>query len=807
MLKAILKWGGIALLAALVIAVGIGLYVGQRLYASLPWTEGTRAVAGLSAEAEILRDRHGIPHIYGGSDEDIYFALGYAHAQDRLWQMDFNRRLIYGRLSEVLGEQTVGTDIVLRAYGFTASVEESWASMPEPFRSYLSAYTRGVNAVMDDPDFVAPPEYVFLQATPERWREQDSFAILKLMGLDLSPNARAEFSRAFHADILGEEKAREFIDPPTLPLFVSVDAEDLNVRRADATPQAETMGAVEGLESLDGSPADQSNNWVISGTRTVTGAPILANDPHLGTSQPGIWYLAHLGFEDAEVIGATIPGIPAVILGRNEVSAWGMTNTGPDVQDLYVVTVNPDNPDEYAGPDGWLPFETSEETITVSGADPVSFTFKRTRHGHVLPKDYSLYADLAGENEEIVLAYTLAQGADYSIAGIQSVMRSSDWESFIDGARLFKGPMQNVIYANVDGDIGLVLPGQVPVRGPDHDTKGLRPADGTHARNDWQGWIPFDELPAIRNPADGMIVTANNRIVPEAYPHAITHDWPSTERARRITDLIEARPRHDMETMKAIHMDTKSIRAGRLIPLLTNVPAPDGMAKQARQLIADWDGMFDAGRPEPLIYSAWIGHLGRLVYADDLGEHFRGSWALRQNFLYSVLSGENADWCDVIDTDDTVEPCDPLVARALENALEDLRKAYGADMMAWRWGEAHQAVFAHRPFDAMPVLKDFFSRKVPFGGGRDTPNVGIYGVRNMPDFSTSFTPSYRALYDFSDLSRSEVVITTGQSGHVLSPHYDDFMPLWAEGTYITVPSSRNAIEAEAKRLILTPANG
>ncbi len=801
MVKAVLKWMGVGLLLSLSVCLVAAALVAIVLRTSLPWTEGTRTVSGLEGSAEILRDAYGIPHIFGASDESIYFALGYAHAQDRLWQMTFNRRLIQGRLSEILGEATLETDIYFRAMDLAGAAERSLAALPDDTIEAVRAYTRGVNAVLEDPDFQAPPEFLILRLTPEPWREADCIGILKLMGFSLSGNARSEFARANLRAILGAEKARELYDPTALPNFVSLAAEDLGL---SDTPQDEApLGASDRLRALDGGPAEQSNNWVLDGSRTLSGSPLLANDPHLRASIPGIWYLAHLGFADRPVIGVTIPGIPTVLLGRNDTAAWAFTNTGPDIQDLYVVTVNPDNADEYATETGFEAFETREEVITVKDAEAVTLTFKRTRHGPVLPKDYTSYARLGAEDQEVALAWTLLDDADASLATSVRLMRTTSYDEARELGKLFVGPMQNILYADVTGTIGYLSPGIVPVRAADHDTKGRAPTDGTFARNDWQGAIAYDDLPFVKNPESGVIITANNQIVPDSYPHTITADWIATERSRRIAERLAEIERHDTESFIGIQTDTVSVRARRLAPLLAGSQATSALAREARQRIAAWDGTMGGDMAEPLIYVTWIKNLERLVTADDFGADYPPARGLRENFLYTVLSGESAHWCDVV-TSDTVETCPPLVAAALEDATASLAALYGPNMDYWRWDAAHAMIFPHQPFDAIPVLGSLFTRMVPMGGGADTVNPARFDVTtDGTRYDSSFSASYRAIYDFADLAASRFMITTGQSGHLLSKHYDDMLPLWRDGQTITIETSRSVLAENTSRLRLS----
>ncbi len=812
MLKALMKWTGVILLLILALTMITGATLTLFIRSSLPWTKGTREIAGLEGQVDILRDGFGIPHIYSNDEEAVYFGLGYAHAQDRLWQMSFNRWAVQGRLAEVVGAPALDSDVFFRALGLYDAAVASVDVLPEEARRALDAYAQGVNAVLEDPDFKRPPEFLFFSATPERWEPADSLATLKLMGLTLSTNANQEFARARFQAILGPEKAADYVDPYVLPNFVSLDADDLGLpppapRRitpiAPPAPSPGIPGAPEGQGALDGSPAEHSNNWVVDGRRTISGAPLLANDPHLRASIPGIWYLAHLAFVDLDVVGVTLPGIPTVLLGHNGTAAWAFTNTGPDTQDLYVVTRNPDDATAYAVEDGYEFFDLRPEEIQVKGAEPVSVTFKKTRHGPVMPKKYTRYADLGAQNQEVALAWTMLDDQDASFATSLGLMRVTSYEEAKELGRSFVGPMQNILYADKNGDTGYLAPGRVPLRGPDHDSNGRLPVDGTFRRNDWQGTVPYDALPFVKNPGSGLIVTANNQIVPDSFPQTLTADWNATERSRRINERLTEIDRHDLTTFNAIQNDTVSLKARRLLPYLLAERAPEGLAGEAQRRLANWDAAMEGDRPEPLIYVAWIAQLERLITADEFGADFPRRRQPRENFLFTVLSGENESWCDVI-TSANREPCGPLITRALELAVEELRVTYGETIDRWRWDRAHRMRFPHQPLDAVPVIGRLFSRSTPAGGGVDTVNVApFWAETGSTRFDASFSASMRAIYDLSDLTNSRIVITTGQSGHVLSDHYDDMMPLWRDGRTIRIETNRDRLRGTADRLTLT----
>ncbi|MEW6690174.1 MAG: penicillin acylase family protein, partial [Pseudomonadota bacterium] len=544
-----------------------------------------------------------------------------------------------------------------------------------------------------------------------------------------------------------------------------------------------------------------SNNWVVSGARSASGKPLLANDPHLGLTAPPVWYFAHLSAPGVNVIGATLPGVPAVVLGRNERIAWGFTNTGPDVQDLYIEKL--DAAGGYLAPEGPRAFEVIEETIRVKGGAAEKLRVRVSRHGPVISDVLRPAQELAPRGHVLAFAWTALAADDRTAQAALKIARAHDWEAFLEAARDFHTPQQNMVYADSAGNIGFVAAGRVPVRKPENDLKGQAPAPGWLAKYDWDGYLPFDALPRSYNPEDGVLVTANHRVTPQDYPHFISAEWQPPYRADRIRALLDAEPRHSVGSFARIQADVASLAMRDLLPRLLATRPRSEPAREALALLARWDGAMAPERAEPLIAWAWWRELARALYADELGGAFRQNWRSRAVFVSGVLSGEasHAPWCDDVRTP-APETCEELLAVSLEAALADLRKRYGADLSGWRWGTAHAARHEHRPLGRQPRLAKLFDIRVPSPGDDYTVNVGRANLYDAEEpFANRHAASLRAIYDFADLENSLYIHSGGQSGNLLSPHYDAFTEAWAKNEYIPMRMARKALEAEPHHLL------
>lgn len=795
----ILRWTAITLAT---LAVIIGLVVLQLLglaERAVPDYAGEMDLPGLSAPVEVIRDEHAIPHIFAQSDPDAAFALGVSHAQDRLWQMELFRRVVQGRLSEVFGSAALPADKVIRTLDFYGHSQRSLAVLSPELRAVLDAYAAGVNAYMSESTRPLPPEFQILLHTPEPWQPADSVGMVKLLAAGLSGNAFSEVLRTRLMDVLDDEDLKTF--DPSYP--------------ADSKPAVRDLASLYrtlGLERIiaaipDTGPPGASNNWVVDGKWTKSQKPMLANDPHLGMLAPSIWYAAHLSVGDSNVIGVTIPGIPSVVLGRNNHIGWGFTNTGPDTQDMAIEDVNPDDPNQYRTPGGWADFITREEEIVVRLGSDETLIVRETRNGPVLDAIADTFEDVVADGQVIALKWTALTSEDTTIEAGFRYTKATTVAEFDEATRLQVSPMQSMVVADVDGNIGMIAPAAVPIRGDDHETGGLLPAPGANPANDWLGMIPHAGLPRVINPSHGYIATANNKIIADDFPYYISSSWDGPYRANRIEEMIEATRLHDVASFEAMLADNKSELAALLVPYLTNVePETDQMA-EAQALLRDWDATMEKELAQPLIFHAALKQLHTKLYADELGELTDSVGRRRETFLLNALSGDEAAarWCDNTNTPET-EHCTDVVRTALAAGLEDLNDLYGNDMSKWNWGDAHPVVNNHLPLGFVPGVRNIFNIERPSAGGPYTVNRGQTGSGARP-FANVHAAGYRAVFDFDDMNNSVYIISTGQSGNPASDYYDTFATLWADGGHVRMTTDRAEIETEAiGTLTLRPAH-
>jgi penicillin amidase len=785
-------------LIALLLAVALLVVAASWLYLqkSLPALDGQLTARGLAAPVEIARDKEGVPHLFAKSERDGWFAMGYVHAQDRLWQMEFQRRVAQGRLAEFLGERAYDTDRLMRTLGIARTAERIVAKLDEETRANLEAYAAGVNAFLASSP-VLPVEFHALRVEPEAWKPADSVGWMLVMAWDLSSNWRSELARLRFAAKLGRERASEFLPPypgdPALPL------PDFKALYLEMAPTATALLAVSPLtEEVVG-----SNNWAVSGARSETGKPLLANDPHLGLQAPALWYLAHVSTPAGNVVGGTLPGLPFIVLGRNDNLAWSMTTTNGDTQDLFVERVIPGEEGSYLTPSGKAKFEVRKEIIRVSGEER-TLTVRSTRHGPVISDVVKSAGAAAPKGHVLALSWAALTEDNAAARAGFALNRARNRAELLAALRDMHAPQQNVVFADREGHIGFVAPALVPIRRADNEAMGRVPVPGWLAKYDWQGFIPFPQLPAINDPASGRIVTANHKITPPGYKPFISVDWFPPFRADRIEELLDAQPRHSVAGFARMQADTLSRLAREVLPVALSARPATDEGRRAHGMLAGWKGAMVVDSPAPLVFSAWYRELTRLVYADELGELFDESWELRAAFMIPVLKGERGleRWCDDVRTP-AKETCALLAARAFDLAAADLQRRFG-DSWEWRWGVAHAAASDHRPLGFVPVVSRFFNVAPQTPGDSYTVNVGGNTIRDEArPFGNRHAASLRAIYELADLERSLFMQSTGQSGNVLSPWYSSFAERWARVEYITIPTRRESIST-AHTLVLTP---
>lgn len=806
----------------IILALGGGMVWLSR---SLPEPNGAMRIEGLSGPVTITRDAEGVPHISGSTRADVAAGLGFAHAQERLWQMHVNRMAGRGRLSELFGEATIGTDRWLRTMAIADAAERSMSVMDEATRAMLEGYARGVNAFIgaEGRMFASkwPPEFVILGVEPEPWTPVDTLITIKMMSVTLSANVDDEVERLAFARLGFSNDEIEDLMPyvpadmpappmPDLGALLQLDSGplDIAVNGSKAGDEPARMALFDAVTA-----ERASNNWVVAGERTQSGKPVLANDPHLGLGAPSIWYLAHLQVTEEfdtpkNLIGASLPGAPFIFLGRNDRIAWGFTNTATDAQDIFVERVNPDDRDEYLTPSGWEPFGTAQETIKVAGGNDVTFVRRWTRHGPVLPGSYKQLETYLPENTVAALQWVALAPDDTTAMAGPRLFAAETVEDFQNLMNVFLTPMQSMVVADTSGNIGFISPGRVPVRDPQNRVMGRAPVPGWEPVYDWRGYVPYAELPRQTNPEGGAIGTANTKIVGPDYPHFLTFDWERPYRQRRLDELvIDSGVPHTPEISRKVQADVYSAALvelrDRFITAVEAVEKPvelDGFISR----LGGWDGQMKGGTSQPLVMMAWARQMMIDTFSDELGEAFDGWFKIRPDVLIRLLDGEaSRNWCDRAGTD-TEEACAELVLGALERAIGDLKARFGEDAAGWDWAEIHYAHGAHRPFSQVPLLAPIFDINVPHEGGPFTLDRGQTDVSNeATPYVNTHAASFRGIYDLSDLDRSTFIQTTGQSGNVFSGHYSDFAERWSRVEAIEIPAG--PVENPAGTWTLSPA--
>jgi penicillin amidase len=775
----------------------------------------TVQLQGLRASVTIRRDERGIPYIEATNDEDLYFAQGYITASDRLWQMDLQRRTVRGQLSEIFGNAVVAQDKLHRRFGFGKMIDEAAAHLDPSFNPAVTAYTKGVNAFISSlTDQTMPPEFRVLQYKPTEWTAGDSLAVGALMAEYLSNTWQLDVMRESLASLAKEK--RDALLPDTSPLDVVVVGSDRTRGAQVSSPKVRGgIGSTESLKILAQlnelmeaerqsfelvglSPRSletlqASNNWVVSGKHTASGKPLLANDPHIPASAPNVWYQTELIAPGIHVAGVTFAGIPGIVIGHNERIAWGVTNLGPDVQDLYIEKFDKDNPAKYQTPSGWRDAEVRHEQINVrkNPIDPKSieaqtFDVVVTRHGPII---------LEKENTRYALRWTMLDPVTLETPGIFAINRARNWKEFTAALATYNGPTQNFVYADVDGHIGYYGAGRIPIR---KSGDGSVPYDGATDDGEWTGLIPFDKLPHVYDPSSGIIVTANQRVVGSDYPYFVSHVWAAPYRARRIFDLLSAKPKLTIDDFRRIQGDVYSIGnvtfARAAAKILKGGSAPGSAGTLPATFVGDlesWDGQMTADSRVALIVAQMRTAFRQRVINAALGPLASGYfWPETDVLIDRVITEQPRQWLPK----EFASYADLLKA-SYEDARQALTKSLGADETKWMWGGQAKARFNHPlaqvPFIGTPYVIEAFPQNGTGGSGA-TVNVGS-------------SVSMRFIADVTDWDKSQNGIPLGESGLPNNPHWKDQLDDWRKVTPRPFPFSKAAIESATKEtLMLTP---
>jgi penicillin amidase len=805
------KAGATASAAGAAVAGLVGGTYAALVRRPLPRRSGRVPVAGLGDDVEVVVDTWGVPHLFARTLPDLVRAQGYLHAQDRLWQMEVNRRVVAGRVAEMVGEAAVPLDRWMRTLSLRHVAEQEPALLADETRALLEAYAEGVNARIGEGRL--PVEFTLLRHRPEPWTVVDSVSWVKMMALTLCVNWETEILRARLVDRLGPERAAE-LEPeydPSMP-FVVPPGVDYSSLGTEALRRSSEAQEVLGASATDGVG---SNSWVVAGSRTASGAPMLANDMHLGLTIPAIWYENHLSCPELEVTGVSFPGLPGVIAGHNRHVAWGFTNGFPDVQDLYVEHLRETSGRvEYEADGAWHDAQVREETIRVKGgaSGPRPDVVERvvtTRHGPVINA-------LAPDHAEAPLALRWTALEPNRMADVLVAMnRVRSCEQMFEVLRGWHTPVQNVVYADVHGSIGYCYPGAVPIRAKGD---GRVPVPGWTSEYEWIGYVPFDDLPHQQNPPSGIIVTANNRVVDASYPYWLGSDFVTGHRAERITQLLEAAGPVDVSTVRRMQTDVVSTLAHRMTDAMEDLASDDPRLAEVLGLMVGWRGTLAADSSQAAIYQVFSLALARRLLEPRLGDltdHYLGKGVTPVIAESSLLGERCREWlartvADPVspwwDTGDGQSREQQMLA-ALRDTVDELTATFGPDPVRWTWGRLHTLTLRHT-LGARPPLDRVFNRgPFPMGGDGDTiwnSQVARHAV-DQPD-GVMIGPPFRYVADLADLGRSCGQLMPGQSGQIGSPHYADNVGAWLRGDYHPMPMDRAAVDDVAEaRFTLGPA--
>lgn len=760
------KWLSWTIGGLILIACGTLIFVNGYIGKSKPKIDGEMQVAVLDENVKVVRDDKGVPHLTAKTDADLYRAQGFVQAQDRLFQMDLARRQASGRLAEVVGESAVDTDKFFRTFSLRSAAEKSEAGYSQEAKQVLAWYAEGVNAFMEQAKKEGKLSYEFrlLGYEPEPWTPVDSLTIGKYMAYDLGGNWDMLAFRHWALNNLPDEEAKE--------LIIKYPDNAKSIIAANKKTPVKVAGQFDA--SLLPHEFNGSNNWVVSGSKTESGKPLLADDPHLGLSTPSIWYQMHLESPTQNVSGVIFAGVPGIILGHNEKVAWGVTNVSPDVQDLYIETPNPSNATEYKYEGKWEEATVRDEPIKIKGGETVDFEVVETRHGPII-------SDLAFNKEKPTAVFSMQWTAlepTLELQAILNINRAENWEQFETALEDFQAPAQNFVFASEDGTIAYKANGRIPIR---KKGDGQLPVPGDSKEYGWKGYIDYDKLPKVVNPDEGFIATANNEVVGEEYPYHITDFWAQPYRYERIYEVLASNNKLTVKDMQNLQMDQKDLYAGEFLKdMLGSVKRSDSRNeyKDILKMMEDWDQVDSKESGAPLVFNLWIVNVQKELFEDNLPEDvyamMPGKYNITDEIMRQAFAGKQGAWVT------KAGGIDQLMYNSFKKTIKDIEDKYGKNAEKWQWGDYHQLTFNHPLSAASPILAKLLNPKpVPIGGSKFT----VQAAANDGKGNVNHGASWRFVADLSDLSKGYHIVGPGQSGHMKSEWYNDQVDDWANGKY------------------------
>ncbi|MFN4257902.1 MAG: penicillin acylase family protein [Gemmataceae bacterium] len=756
----------------------------QRAKEVLAQVDGTLAIPGLKEPVEVLRDRWGVPHIYAKNQDDLFFAQGFVAAQDRLFQIDLWRRVAVGETSAVLGKKGLPGDRFARLAKYRGNMNQEWTSYSPDTQQIATAFTHGINAYIDHLGDRLPIEFQILGYRPTKWRPEDCLG--RMSGIIMSRNFADEISRAELVAAVGIDKARQIAPAdPDIPYDTPLDLE--GITQAILADYRAATGPLSFAADKDG-----SNNWAIDGALSASGKPMMASDPHRSIQLPSLRYLVHLHAPGWNVIGSGEPGLPGVALGHNERIAWGFTIVGNDQADIYIEETDPADDTRYKVGDRWEKMTILHEPVTVKGeSKPVEVELRFTRHGPVIHQDRK-------RNRAFVLRWVGSEPGTAAYLGCLALDRVGNWKEFLQAVKRWKLPSENIVYADVDGNIGWVAAALTPIRKSWH---GLLPVPGASSQYEWQGFLDVEHYPQVFNPPQHYVATANHNILPDDYPHRIAHEWSPSYRYQQVKRRLESQKQFTLDDMKSIQHDNTSGAGEALVRILKEVKIDDPQLQPYVDLLSKWDGVLTVDSRAATLYAVWLDEAQKVFFGRHAPPHLVEFLSSKQGIQHMMMALETpaAPWFDK----EAQKERDELIRQTLARAVARTKKLRSSDVDQWTWGKLHTTNLDH-PLASLGAVyaKAFSLPPVEQPGDGLTPNAG----RHDANFRKTHGASYRQVFDLADWDRGVATSVPGQSGQPGSPHYDDLLPLWAKGEYFPLVFSRAKVEeVTTNRLLLRPA--
>lgn len=801
----------IGIISSLIILIASALIIFYNvLISSLPDYEGEVSTEIINSDIQIYRDSMAVPYIFTTNDDDAAFALGFVHAQERMFQMDLIRRAGEGRLSEILGSSTIPFDKMFLTIGIKRISENLLNNISEESKRQLISYSNGVNYFLKTFDDKLSFEFDILNYKPYEWKPVHSLYVIRLMAWELNISWYSEIVLSEIISKLGETKGKEFLPnyPENLPTIIP---NNLIKNSGKLTSLMEVDKSFRDFFGWNGTHIG-SNNWVVNGNKSTSGKPLIANDPHLGYSQPGKWFAAVIKGGNLNVAGVTLPGVPGVVIGKNENISWVLTNVMADESDFYIEKIDSSG-ENYLLDDKWIKLSRYNEKIKVKDSLDVDFEIVSTHRGPIISESHLFNIIYENKNENLIsMRWGGKEITDEPLA-MYKINRANNWNEFLNGVQHFKLPGQNFVYADKEGNIGYVCAALLPIRESNNPTLVF---DGTVKKSDWKGFVPFSEMPKIFNPSQNFIASANNKTVKD-FKYYISNLWEPSARIERINELLLSKEKHNEDDFKEYQNDLVSLYAKKIVPYITNafskVNVTDKNLKEVIILFENWDYSFNSQSQTPAIYSFFFKHLIKNTFEDELGEKLFNEYIYLANIPYrkilEIIENNNSILFNNIKTD-KIETRDVIIRKSLADALEELENLKGIEIKNWQWGEFHKAIFKH-PFNGVSTILDKYINVGPFSVGGDgttifnteykfsKPSEKIENYKWKP-FQNNLGPSMRFIYNFEN--EFHLILTSGQSGNVMSNHYQDMTNYWQKGKYMKISTDENLIKANGNKLFI-----